>query len=122
MAEIATSELTKAHMLTADLSKKDMKFVLKDGSTISICDEDMISIANSIVLNQMVYGQEKIILRTDSNLSKARELHAILTNEKGMPPELRIKYYEEILRLYKTTGQNVDVTMKEDFDKKTKKN
>lgn len=121
MSSIVHSELTKAKMLAADLENKEMHFILKDGTILSICEEDVKAIANSIVLNQMVYGREKVILRSDSNLIKARELHTILTSEKGMPAELRIKYYEEILRLYKTIGKNIDVTMEEQIEKDKKK-
>lgn len=97
------------------LDKTSMAFQLKDGSVLWINEEDIKDISSRIVLNAIVGKEVKFFINKDTNITKAQQLHDILTKEKGMPPELKIKYYEEILKLYKDSG--VEYT-EEDFFKK----
>lgn len=99
------------------LDKTGMAFKLKNGTVIWIHNEDIKDISNQIVLNAIVSKEVKFVIKKDTNLTKAQELHNILIQEKGMPAELRTQYYEEILRLYKESG--VEYT-EDDFFKKEK--
>jgi len=92
--------------IEAELEKAAMAFQLKDGSILWISKEDVNEIANKIIFEGLIDGKVQLSFNKDNNISKARELHDMLTREKGMPPELRVQYYEEILRLYKQSGQD----------------
>lgn len=95
----------KELMPAIELKKAAMAFELKDGTILWISKEDCDAIATRIVLEGMVNGEVNITMQSDGNMKKAQELHQILTNEKGMPPELRVEYYKEILRLYNEEGE-----------------
>lgn len=91
-------------MTTSELKKAAMAFELKDGTIIWISDEDIKNISEKIVLNGILDKKVFLSINKDDNVTKAQQLQEILNKEKGMPPDLRIQYYEEILRLYKTSG------------------
>lgn len=85
-----------------------MAFELKDGNFLWIDKEDCDEIARRVVFTGVVNSEFTIVVRHDTNIHKAQQLQDILNKEKGMPPELRIQYYEEILRLYKAEGESID--------------
>jgi hypothetical protein len=91
-------------MTEEQVTKIGMAFELKDGAVLVISDEIVKEIATKIIMNGILTDKVVLTVNKDDNITKAQQLHEILNKEKGMPPELRIQYYEQILELYKTSG------------------
>lgn len=107
-------------MADIEIIKGGMAFQLKDGAVLWISKEDCNELKNKILLDGVVGKDIKAVFLTDGNMTKAKDLHSILTTEKGMPPELRVQYYEEILRLYKTEGEKNEKPFFDEVKDKTK--
>ena len=91
-------------MTEEQVNRSGMAFELKDGTVIIIGDEVVKHISTEIIMKGILTDKVFLQIRKDDNITKSLQLQEILNKEKGMPPELRIKYYEQILELYKTSG------------------
>jgi hypothetical protein len=102
-----------------ELMKGGMAFKLKDSDILLwISRTDLEELKSRILFSMATGGEIKAVFVMDTNITKAKQLHQILTTEKGMTPQQRIEYYEEILRLYKTDGSKEERDLKEELKSK----